>query len=97
MSNCERIYMTATLKRFLQVGSNEAVVVHHASTGLPCSVRRYRNAAQAERAAFERYENFHAQRREQLAAGEQSSIVQLEKFAAQRKGSKRIEGHGAKN
>ena len=33
------------------------------------------SAAQAERIAFERYENFDAQRREQLAAGEPSEIV----------------------
>jgi hypothetical protein len=40
------------------------------------------SAAQAERVAFERYENFDAQRREQLAAGEPSDIVELEKIAA---------------
>lgn len=39
------------------------------------------SAAQAEKIAFERYEAFDAQRREQIAAGEQSDIVELEKIA----------------
>lgn len=39
------------------------------------------SAAQAERLAFERYDNFDAKRREQLAAGEQSDIAELEKIA----------------
>jgi hypothetical protein len=39
------------------------------------------SAAQAEKIAFGRYEAFDAQRREQLAAGEQSDIVELEKIA----------------
>ena len=41
MSNGELICMRSTWKHFLQVGSNEGVVAHHATTGLPCSVRRY--------------------------------------------------------
>lgn len=39
------------------------------------------SAAQAEKIAFERYEAFDAQRREQLSAGETSDIVELEKIA----------------
>ena len=39
------------------------------------------SANQAERIAHERYEAFDAQRKEQLAAGEQSDIVELEKIA----------------
>lgn len=39
------------------------------------------SAAQAEKIAFERYETFDAHRREQMAAGELSDIVELEKIA----------------
>ena len=39
------------------------------------------SAAKAEKIAFERYETFDARRKEQLAAGEQSDIVELEKIA----------------
>jgi hypothetical protein len=39
------------------------------------------SAAKAEKIAFERYETFDAQRKEQLVAGEQSDIVELEKIA----------------
>lgn len=39
------------------------------------------SAAQAEKIAFERYEAFDAQRGEQLAAGEPSDIVELERIA----------------
>ena len=44
------------------------------------------SAVQAERIAFERYESFDAQRKKQLAAGEQSDIVELEKIAESSKG-----------
>ncbi len=44
------------------------------------------SAAQAEKIAFERYEAFDAKRREQIAAGEQSDIVELEKIAEDSKG-----------
>ncbi len=39
------------------------------------------SATQAERLAHERYEAFDMQRKEQLAAGEQSDIVELERIA----------------
>ena len=39
------------------------------------------SAAKAEKIAFNRYETFDTQRKEQLAAGEQSDIVELEKIA----------------
>jgi len=39
------------------------------------------SAAKAEKIAFERYEAFDTQRKEQLSAGEQSDIVELEKIA----------------
>ena len=51
------------------------------------------SAAQAERIAFERYEHFDAQRRQQLAAAEQSDIVELEKIAETSKALKRKERH----
>ncbi len=44
------------------------------------------SATQAEKIAFERYEAFDAKRREQIAAGEQSDIVELEKIAESSKG-----------
>ncbi len=47
------------------------------------------SAAKAEKIAFARYETFDAQRKEQLAAGEQSDIVELEKIA---ESSKRLKG-----
>jgi hypothetical protein len=47
------------------------------------------SAAQAEKIAFERYEAFDSQRREQLAAGEPSDIVELEKIA---EGAKKATG-----
>lgn len=43
------------------------------------------SATQAERVAHKRYEAFDAQRKEQLVAGEQSDIVELEKIASQSK------------
>jgi hypothetical protein len=43
------------------------------------------SAVQAEKIAFKRYESFDAQRKKQLAAGEQSDIVELEKIAEQSK------------
>ncbi|QOY90181.1 virulence RhuM family protein [Paludibaculum fermentans] len=48
------------------------------------------SAAQAEKAAFERYEAFDARRREQLAAGDDSDIAELERIARHPK--KRILG-----
>jgi len=51
------------------------------------------SAAQAERIAFERYENFDTKRREQLAAGEPSEIAELEQIAETSKALKRKERH----
>jgi hypothetical protein len=53
------------------------------------------SAAKAEKLAFERYEAFDALRKEQLATGEQSDIVELEKIADQSKGRKLKGDHGA--
>jgi hypothetical protein len=52
------------------------------------------SAAQAEKIAFQRYETFAAQRKEQLASGEQSDIVELEKIAKASKGRKLKEDTG---
>ena len=51
------------------------------------------SAAQAEKIACERYEAFDAQRREQIAAGGESDIVELEKIAETSKALKRKERH----
>lgn len=51
------------------------------------------SAAQVERIAYERYENFDARRREQLAAGEPTEISELEKIAEASMALKRKERH----
>jgi hypothetical protein len=51
MSNVELIYMTETCKHFLQAPSAHAFVAHNATTGLLCTNRGYRRAAQAVKIA----------------------------------------------
>jgi len=81
MSNGEGIYEWATCKYFLQVVSADAVVAHNATTGLMGMNSWVGSAARAWKTAFDRNESFDAQRKKQLADGEQSNIVELEKIA----------------
>jgi len=83
MSNGDWISTGAICKHHLQVADyGSAAVAQNATTGQRCFALRYAKATQAERIAFECYENFDAQRREQLAASEQSDIVELERTSA---------------
>lgn len=87
MSNGDWISTGATCKHRLQVAYyGGAVVAQNATTGQRHFALRYAKATRAERVAFERYENFDAQRRELLAAGEHSDIVELERIAETSKG-----------
>jgi hypothetical protein len=51
------------------------------------------SAAQAEKLAFQRYEAFDVQRKEQLSTGEQSDIAELEKIAESSKGLRKRENN----
>lgn len=82
MSNGDWISTGATCKHHLQVAYyGSAIVAQNATTERRCFALRYAKATLAERIAFERHENFDAQRREQLAAVKQSDIVELDKIA----------------